>query len=119
MENADNIVMIVRSSMYVDFSTTLRNLSKGNIIFSMWSGYKNNAQNEKLISLFMSHGLIVKDIHTSGHADFETLNKLVAAMEPKTIIPIHTGAAENYKALFPDNNILVVEDGKEIGGIHV
>jgi hypothetical protein len=40
-------------------------------------------------------------------------------MEPKTIIPIHTDAAENYKALFPDNNILVVEDGKEIGEIYV
>jgi hypothetical protein len=67
----------------------------------------------------MSNGLILKDIHTSGHADFKTLNKFVAAMDPKTIIPIHTNAAEKYKTLFPDNDILVAEDGEKIGEVPV
>jgi ribonuclease J len=68
--------------------------------------------------MLVSNGLQLKDIHTSGHAEFKTLNKIVVAMKPKTIIPIHTEAAESYKALFPDNSILVAEDGKTINKVN-
>jgi len=39
-------------------------------------------------------------LHTSGHADIETLQKNVNSINPKCLIQIHTSNPVQYKSLF-------------------
>ena len=39
-------------------------------------------------------------IHTSGHADKDSLQKLIGIINPKTIIPIHTFQPQDYQKYF-------------------
>ncbi len=49
-------------------------------------------------------------IHTSGHANIETLKKVVEKLKPESIIPIHTFYPDKYKIL--SNNVHQIEDSK-------
>ena len=50
------------------------------------------------------------DIHTSGHADVASLQKIVEHVQPKCIVPIHTEKPEKYKTLFPSYTVLHATD---------
>ena len=50
------------------------------------------------------------DIHTSGHADVASLQKIVEHIQPKCIVPIHTEMPETYKMLFQSYSVLAVTD---------
>ena len=50
------------------------------------------------------------DIHTSGHADVASLQKIVEHVQPKHIVPIHTEMPEKYKTLFPSYTVLNATD---------
>jgi ribonuclease J len=52
-------------------------------------------------------------IHTSGHADIDTLKKMVEAVNPKTIVPIHTFNSTEYKTLF-STPVLELKDGDTV-----
>ena len=64
------------------------------VIYSMWEGYlepKHNSTGWKyLCSLKNDPNVRFEVIHTSGHAVIVDLKKLVAALNPKKILPIHT-----------------------------
>jgi len=80
------------------------------VIYSMWKGYldeSNKAKNEKLIDFFSSYPY--KCLHTSGHADVESLKKVVEVIKPKHIIPIHTEKPDEFKNLF--ENTILLENG--------
>jgi len=42
----------------------------------------------------------VKDIHTSGHADIPSLQRMADKLQPKKILPIHTLHPKDYADLF-------------------
>ena len=50
------------------------------------------------------------DIHTSGHADVASLQKIVEHVKPKRIIPIHTEHSESFSSVFPRETVLEVAD---------
>ena len=50
------------------------------------------------------------DIHTSGHADVASLQRIVEHVQPKCIVPIHTEMPETYKTLFPSYTVLNATD---------
>lgn len=50
------------------------------------------------------------DIHTSGHADITSLQKIVQHIQPKRIIPIHTEIPEKYKDIFANYTIINATD---------
>lgn len=50
------------------------------------------------------------DIHTSGHADVASLQKIVEHVNPKSIIPIHSEHADSFGTLFPNNTVMEVQD---------
>ena len=39
-------------------------------------------------------------IHTSGHASIVDLKRLVEAMAPDLLVPVHTFEGDQYRALF-------------------
>jgi ribonuclease J len=56
----------------------------------------------------------IKDIHTSGHADLPGLKRLVDAVQPRHIVPIHTFEADSYAKLFDGYNIAIAKDRETI-----
>lgn len=77
------------------------------IVYSMWSGYLDD---ERIKSAVV--GYRMEKLHTSGHADLETIEKVVGIVNPSTIIPIHTDSPLDF--LSSNANVLNVIDGQEI-----
>ncbi|MBM4039064.1 MAG: MBL fold metallo-hydrolase [Planctomycetes bacterium] len=64
------------------------------MVWSMWSGY---LRDDKYLKPFCErHGIQLKEIHTSGHATPADLARLVGAIRPRLLIPIHTMRPEAY-----------------------
>ena len=73
----------------------------------MWDGYLSN----KFKSFCKDKKLSLEYVHTSGHAQKEDLKSFARAINPKTLIPIHTFEAEEYPVFF--KNVLILKDGEE------
>jgi ribonuclease J len=86
------------------------------IYYSMWKGYidsKNPAFNDNTATFFKPY--TIQFMHTSGHADIETLRNVFNALNPKCgIIPIHTESPEKFNDLFSSHKIISIKDGKTI-----
>ncbi len=98
IKNPSDYVLLVRSSMVRDLKSM--NIKDGNLIYSMWSGYKEQSKTKEFIDLLVSSNFKIIDIHTSGHADVDTLKEYANAINPKIIIPIHTNNKKDYKNIF-------------------
>jgi len=96
---SENIVMIVRPSMQKDLEKT-NDIEGGNFIYSMWEGYLKNSATMKFVDYLTNRKFTLHKIHTSGHADTKTLKKMVKAIKPKNIVPIHTFEGDKYKDIF-------------------
>ena len=105
----DKYVIIVRPSMQRDLDYIPR-IDGGNMIYSMWEGYLKKFTTKKFIEYFENRKFSIHYIHTSGHADIETLKKMVEAIEPKNIIPIHTFNAGEYSKVF-SYPVILLKDG--------
>ena len=84
------------------------------IYYSMWKGYLDRNKDAFKESLFnFLEPYEIEYMHTSGHADLETLKKVFEAVKPKGgIIPIHTEAPEKFQELFHEQfNIILLQDG--------
>ena len=65
----------------------------------------------EFLNWFASRNFTVVDIHTSGHADTPTLKRMVEALQPKYIVPIHTFKGDEYKDIFA-TPIVELNDGE-------
>lgn len=108
----DKYVMIVRPSMQKDLER-ITGLDNGNLIYSMWEGYLKKPDTKKFMEYFENRNFSFHAIHTSGHADIDTLKLMVEALEPRYIVPIHTFNAREYKNIF-SVPILELKDGETI-----
>ncbi|RPH49076.1 MAG: MBL fold metallo-hydrolase [Desulfobacteraceae bacterium] len=96
--NPSDFVLLVRPSMRKDLGKI--KTDKGNLIYSMWEGYKEQKTTQQFIDWLKSKNFAVYNIHTSGHADINTLKEFADAIAPNAIIPIHTFHKQNYKNIF-------------------
>jgi ribonuclease J len=78
------------------------------LIYSLWDGYLKRDQ-----QFWNDNKIEIIKIHTSGHAYKKELLKLVTAMQPKLIIPIHTAHKEMYQDLFKDFKVEPHNPGEE------
>ena len=85
-------VMCVRSSMlrYMQSLSEQTSFEGGLLIYSMWSGYRKQPEMEAFLCACEDMGLKVVELHTSGHADADTIQRLIAHVNPTEIIPVHT-----------------------------
>jgi len=107
---ADKIVMIVRPSMQKDLEN-INEIGGGNLIYSMWEGYLQKSDTKKFLDYLTSRNFTTHRIHTSGHADTETLKLMVEAIKPKNIVPIHTFSGSEYDKIFT-TPIVEMNDGE-------
>jgi len=81
------------------------NLSKATYIYSQWEGYWERGSYNKVKEWLTKHSIPKHSIHTSGHASPTDLKKLVAALNPRKVVPIHSFMPERYSDLFPNVEI--------------
>jgi len=77
----------------------------------MWEGYFIKPDTKKLVDYLKNRKYKVYQIHTSGHADTKTLIKMVEAIKPKNIVPIHTFEGDKYKDIF-NETVIELKDGE-------
>jgi ribonuclease J len=112
-DHPENIVMVVRPSMQSDIGY-LQNIKSGKFIYSMWEGYLKEEKTKAFVDYLADRGLSIHHLHTSGHADIETLQRMVEATRPKNLVPIHTFDGEAYQKVFGNVNVRQIKDGEEI-----
>ena len=108
-EASDRVMMAVRPSMRSDLER-IGNLSGGAFIYSLWKGYLDEPGMGRFVEWAEDEGLAVPHLHTSGHADVETLQRVVKTLRPQTIMPIHTFHPESYDSL--PAPVKELEDGR-------
>ena len=109
-EDEANAVMLIRAGFLYDIKRFL-SLENATWIYSLWPGYFDRSESlRNLKSYFEDKGIRYEYLHTSGHATLEDLKKLVDAMTPEMLIPIHSSHPEKFKDYFP--NVRLVDDGE-------
>jgi len=90
------------------------------IIYSQWLGYLDEKHCHTEQSLRVAKAMNeLRDVlgddfvyaHTSGHAVVDDLKRLVTAMKPRVVIPIHTEYGDEFKRHFP--KVKPLQDGEE------
>ena len=68
-------------------------------MYSMWSGYQQRPAMSSFIKECEDMGLKTVALHTSGHADPDTIRLLIERVQPTEIIPVHTENAGWFESL--------------------
>lgn len=89
-------VMCVRVSMlnYIKSLSKKMQLEGGLLIYSFWSGYREQLAMKEFLKECENLGLKIVTEHTSGHADADTIKRLIEHTNPLKIIPVHTENVE-------------------------
>ena len=97
-------VMCVRNSMlrYLKSLAGKMSFENGLLVYSFWSGYRETESMKNFLLECEKLGLQIVTLHTSGHADESTIKKLIEAVNPKVLIPIHTENAQRFRELAPN-----------------
>jgi ribonuclease J len=70
-------------------------------IWSLWLGYLREPSGERLRAWLDRLGIKMVIHHASGHAFIPDLQRLVSALAPDRVVPIHSFAADRFEAFFP------------------
>ncbi|NLI79982.1 MAG: MBL fold metallo-hydrolase [Candidatus Riflebacteria bacterium] len=98
-------LMLAKSNRFL--RTVLRHLPSPAtvpVIWSMWRGYWERDRN--LRPLCQELGTEPVFLHAGGHASPGDLQRLVNALRPKMVLPVHTFHPEGFPVLFPQTRIL-------------
>jgi ribonuclease J len=85
-------------------------LAGASYIYSQWEGYWSEPSFDRLKEWLTLHKIPKHSIHTSGHASLVDLKKLASAINPRTVVPIHSFFPEKYPELF--RNVEAHNDGE-------
>lgn len=100
MRQAGRFVVTLRPNVLRDLERTL-DLRAGQVVWSMWEGYLAQESGRPTREFAERHGLPVTQLHASGHATVSDLQRLVAALAPEKVVPIHSEATSRFGEFFP------------------
>ena len=109
-DRSGEIMMMVRPSMLKDLRL-IKNIEEATFIYSLWEGYLQDYSLQKMMRFIKKKKMKFYQVHTSGHAEINTLKKVVKELKPGKIIPIHTFHPDKYGGLF-SRKIVQVLDGE-------
>jgi len=109
-DRSGEIMMLVRPSMLKDLRS-IKNIEGATFIYSLWEGYLPDDSMQKMMRFIKKKNMKFYQVHTSGHAEIDTLKKVVKKLKPGKIIPIHTFHPDKYVGLF-SRKIVQVSDGE-------
>ena len=103
-------ILCVRSSMrgYIRKIHNLRSFENGIFFYGLWSGYTEQYGMKALLDEVQRYGLYIHTLHTSGHADAESISKVIEKASPKKILPVHTENAEWFDRY--SNSCMVISE---------
>ena len=104
----DHWLMMFRASMIEDMKK-IGAIAGGRLIWSLWPGYLDRDRLD-LRTWAAEQGLAFDILHTSGHAHPADLARMVGAVAPRHVVPIHTTHPAAFAGLFP--NVRVCPDGE-------
>lgn len=99
-ERKGELVMLFRGSMARELEQ-IDCLEDAKLLWSMWPGYLRESSGAALKSFLDSHGIDMAIHHSSGHAYIPDLQRLVEALDPARVIPIHSFAGDRFEKFFP------------------
>ena len=110
MTKPKHYVMLVRPTTL----TYLQRIKAPHIrlVKSIWDGYWDEPNTERFRSWVEEHCEQVKDIHSSGHADTKSLQRIVEHVRPQTIVPIHTDAPKRFCDIFVNDNVKCLDNNE-------
>lgn len=94
------LVMLFRASMSRELEE-IGCLEGARCIWSMWPGYLRGPSGERLRAWLDRLGIPVLIHHASGHAYIPDLQRLVRALAPSRVVPIHSFAGDRFGNFFP------------------
>ena len=112
-DRSGEIMMMVRPSMLKDLGL-IKNIAGATFIYSLWEGYLQDDAVQKMMRFIKEKNMKFYQVHTSGHAEIDTLKKVVKKVKPGKIVPIHTFHPDKYGGLFKQK-IEQVSDGEVFG----
>ena len=98
-EKAGKLVMIFRASMAREMEKA-GCLEGAHAVWSMWPGYLDELSGQRLKSFLDRLGIGMTIHHASGQATVPDLQRLVAALAPGRVVPIHSSAGERFAEFF-------------------
>lgn len=96
---ADRLVITCRSSMIGELERA-GCLDGAEAVWSMWPGYLEQPSGIALRARLAELSVPLTIAHASGHAPVADLARLVAAINPERVVPIHTAMPERFEELF-------------------
>ena len=116
--------MPVRASSQLDFvRRMLYYFPDAELIYSMWKGYYEGTEEQKnqnvidFVNLFHDH---FRYLHTSGHADVETLERVCRITNPSIgVIPIHRDKNTRFEDLSIAKMVNVITKSVTIGDMNI
>jgi ribonuclease J len=76
-------------------------LHQAQIVWSMWPGYLQEPSGVRLRTWANGMEIPIKIHHASGHAFIPDLQRLVGALSPGRVVPIHSAAGDRFSEFFP------------------
>ena len=111
-EIEDKAVILVRPGFLWDIKKFL-SLKGATWIYSMWPGYfKTSNPLKNMKTYFQENDVRIEYLHTGGHAKIQDLVRIVDALNPSILIPIHSFHSEKFKDYF--TNVRLVKDGEVV-----
>lgn len=105
-------VMCIRQSMknYLDKLNEIMSFQDGVLFYGMWKGYLEQEELKIFIRTLEEKGIKMHVLHTSGHADTQTIDKLLQDIKPKTIIPVHTENPAWYSRYESQSKVILFDN---------
>jgi hypothetical protein len=97
---ANRLVMTFRHSMLREL-VAADCLCDAGAVWSMWRGYLDQTHGLALQTALRERSIPLAIRHSSGHASVRDLCRLVDAVAPRRVVPIHSFAGDRYPELFP------------------
>ena len=109
-------LMCIRQSMknYLSKLNELMSFEDGVLFYGMWKGYMEQQEMQEFLDFMTSKGVKIHVLHTSGHADSYTIDRLVKDTKPQIIIPIHTENAKWFERYSGSIKVLSCQNRLEI-----
>jgi ribonuclease J len=93
------LVMTFRLSMGRELAAT-GCLTGAHAVWSMWPGYLRQPSGAALEEFLARGGIPLSVQHASGHAFVADLQRLVGAIRPERVVPIHSFGGDQFKQFF-------------------
>ena len=109
-------LMCIRQSMknYLSKLNELMSFEDGVLFYGMWKGYMEQREMQEFLDFMTSKGVKIHVLHTSGHADSYTIDRLVRDTKPQFIIPIHTENPKWFERYSDSIKVLSCQNRLEI-----